>query len=235
MSSVAPPVTPRVLIVDDDRTVADVLARYLTREGYQVRTADDGPSGLQSALGDPPDLVILDLMLPGLNGAEICRRLRATAPVPVIMLTARGEEQDRVAGLELGADDYVVKPFSPREVTARARAVLRRAGRATGTPSEPGTLRAGVLELDPLGRQVRLDDEPIAVTAKEFDLLAYLMNHPGRAYRRDELFKAVWGFDYGDNSTVTVHIRRLRQKIEADPSQPRHLRTVWGIGYRFEP
>lgn len=235
VSGVASPDPPRVLIVDDDVTVADVLSRYLAREGYRVTTATDGPSGLRSALRDLPDLVILDLMLPGINGVEICRRLRATAPIPVIMLTARGEEPARVAGLELGADDYVVKPFSPREVTARAKAVLRRAGQTGGPPAEAATLRAGLLELDLLGRQVRLRDELVPMAAKEFDLLAFLMRHPGRAFRRDDLFKAVWGFEFGDNSTVTVHIRRLRQKIETDPSEPRHLQTVWGVGYRFEP
>jgi DNA-binding response OmpR family regulator len=225
----------RVLIVEDDPTVAEVVARYLTREGYVVETVGDGAIGLQRALRNPPDLVVLDLMLPSMGGLEVCRRLRAEAPVPVIMLTARGEEADRIAGLELGADDYVAKPFSPRELTARVKAVLRRAAGPLTFQQEPGVLRAGALEVDTVAHEARLGSELVALTAKEFDLLAHLMRNPRRAFRREELLDDVWGFSYGDTSTVTVHIRRLREKVETDPSNPRYVCTVWGVGYRFEP
>jgi DNA-binding response OmpR family regulator len=226
--------TPRVLNIEDDPNVAEVVTRYLEREGYVVEAADDGLEGLERALSDPPDLVVLDLMLPALSGLEVCRRLRAKAPVPVIMLTARGEEVDRIAGLELGADDYVAKPFSPRELTARVKAVLRRAAGGLAA-EEAGVLRAGDLEVDPVAHEARLHGELVSLTAREFDLLAHLMRNPRRAYRREELLADVWGFTYGDTSTVTVHVRRLREKVEADPSAPRHICTVWGVGYRFEP
>jgi DNA-binding response OmpR family regulator len=225
--------TTRVLIIEDDPNVADVVARYLEREGYAVESAADGLAGLEMALSDPPDLVVLDLMLPSLSGLEVCRRLRAKAPVPVIMLTARGEEVDRIAGLELGADDYVAKPFSPRELTARVKAVLRRASGALAA-EDTAVLRAGALEVDPVAHEARLDGEIVSLTAREFELLTHLMRNPRRAFRREELLAAVWGFTYGDTSTVTVHVRRLREKIEADPSEPRHICTVWGVGYRFE-
>ncbi|HSS08773.1 MAG TPA: response regulator transcription factor [Acidimicrobiales bacterium] len=233
----APPTAPRVLIVDDDPNVSEVVARYLEREGYQVETVGDGALGLDRALADPPDLMVLDLMLPSVAGLEVCRRLRAAAPVPIIMLTARGEEADRITGLELGADDYVAKPFSPRELTARVKAVLRRASGAISTvePQEPRVLRAGSLEVDLVAHEARVHGRLVALTAKEFDLLAHLMRNPRRAFRRDELLEDVWGFAYGDTSTVTVHIRRLREKVETDPSTPRHVCTVWGVGYRFEP
>jgi DNA-binding response OmpR family regulator len=237
--SVIPAATtaPRVLIVDDDANVAEVLARYLEREGYQVETVGDGAQALSRALADPPDLMVLDLMLPSLGGLEVCRQLRAEVPVPVIMLTARGEEADRITGLELGADDYVSKPFSPRELTARVKAVLRRATGAVSASAreEPSLLEAGSLEVDVVAHEARVDGQLVALTAKEFDLLAHLMRHPRRAFRRDQLLEDVWGFAYGDTSTVTVHIRRLREKVEADPSNPRHVCTVWGVGYRFEP
>jgi DNA-binding response OmpR family regulator len=233
----APTTAPRVLIVDDDANVAEVVARYLEREGYRVETVGDGAVALDRALADPPDLMVLDLMLPSLGGLEVCRRLRALVPVPVIMLTARGEEADRIAGLELGADDYVAKPFSPRELTARVKAVLRRAAGAVPAVSreEPATLEAGSLEVDVVAHEARVEGQLVALTAKEFDLLAHLMRNPRRAFRRDQLLEDVWGFAYGDTSTVTVHIRRLREKVEADPSHPRHVCTVWGVGYRFEP
>jgi len=226
--------TPRVLIIEDDPNVAEVVSRYLEREGYAVDTSADGLEGLERALAEPPDLVVLDLMLPSLGGLDVCRRLRAKVPVPVIMLTARGEEVDRIAGLELGADDYVAKPFSPRELTARVKAVLRR---ATGVVSaeEVEVLRAGNLEVDPVAHEARVDGQLVMLTAREFDLLAHLMRNPRRAFRREELLADVWGFSYGDTSTVTVHVRRLREKVEADPSAPRHVCTVWGVGYRFEP
>jgi len=232
----APVVAARVLIIEDDPNVAEVVGRYLSREGYEVEIASDGVTGLERALEDPPELVVLDLMLPNLGGLEVCRRIRATAPVPVIILTALGEETDRIVGLELGADDYVAKPFSPRELTARVKAVLRRATGPLAPPqAAPVVLRAGQLEVDPTAHEARLAGELVALTVKEFDLLAHLMEHPRRAFRREELLEQVWGFSYGDTSTVTVHIRRLREKIEADPSAPRYVTTVWGVGYRFEP
>jgi DNA-binding response OmpR family regulator len=232
----APPVTARVLIIEDDPNVAEVVGRYLSREGYEVEIATDGASGLERALSDPPELVVLDLMLPNLGGLEVCKRIRAAAPVPVIILTALGEEADRIVGLELGADDYVAKPFSPRELTARVKAVLRRAsGPLAASAARPALLRAGALEVDVTAHEARLAGDLVALTAKEFDLLSYLMENPRRAFRREELLERVWGFSYGDTSTVTVHIRRLREKIEADPSAPRYVTTVWGVGYRFEP
>jgi DNA-binding response OmpR family regulator len=230
----AEPMTARVLVIDDDPTMCDVVRRYLEREGFSVSLAHDGAAGLEMALRDLPDLVVLDLMLPKLDGFEVFRRVRAVAPIPVVMLTARGDEDDRVTGLELGADDYLAKPFSPRELTARVRAVLRR---ASGAMSDGGAtaLRAGELEVDVLAHEARRDGHPLALTVKEFDLLVYLMRMPNRAVRRDELLEAVWGYSYGDTATVTVHMRRLREKVELEPSAPLHLVTVQGVGYRFVP
>jgi DNA-binding response OmpR family regulator len=227
---------PKVLVVDDDSTVREVVIRYLIREGYRVEEASDGADGLRRALADPPELVVLDLMLPSLDGLEVCRQLRLSAPVPVIMLTARDEEGDRIAGLELGADDYVAKPFSPRELAARVKAVLRRTSGplAPVEPDEPN-LVAGELVVDTRARNATINGETISLTAREYDLLVHLMKHPQRAFRREELLSEVWGFEYGDASTVTVHVRRLREKIEKDPGSPRHICTVWGYGYRFEP
>lgn len=227
--------TSRILVVDDDRTVAEVVARYLERDGFEVEVIHDGRAALDRALADPPDLVVLDLMLPGLGGLEVCRRLRALAPVPVVMLTARGAESDRIVGLELGADDYVSKPFSPRELTARVRAVLRRAQ----SPLTPASRQDGVIDDDGLSidipaREVRMDGSPVPLTAREFELLAFLARHPRQAFRREDLLEEVWGTPYGDTSTITVHVRRIREKIEADPRSPRRLVTVWGIGYRWE-
>ena len=236
--------TVRVLIIEDDPTVAEVVARYLEREGYRSRSPSDGAAGLRRALAETPDLVVLDLMLPSLGGMEVFRRLRAVSPVPVIMLTARGEEADRVAGLELGADDYVAKPFSPRELMARVKTILRRADgprcprgprSAAPTVPMPARLRAGDLEIDLRATRPALHGERVALTAKEFDLLAYLMSHPRRAFRRESCSKPSGGSRSGDTSTVTVHVRRLRAKIEPDPSVPRYVCTVWGVGYRFEP
>jgi DNA-binding response OmpR family regulator len=226
--------TGRVLVVDDDPNLGEVVARYLAREGYEVDVARDGISGLDRALTGLPDVVVLDLMLPGLDGLEVFRRLRRVAPIPVVMLTARGNEEDRVAGLELGADDYLGKPFSPRELTARVKAVLRRARGGVSSTIGP-TLRGSGLEVDLVAHEARRDGQPLVLTVKEFDLLAYLMSRPGRAFRREELLAAVWGYSIGDTATVTVHVRRLREKTEDDPSAPRHLCTVRGVGYRFEP
>src|SRR4051794_302239 len=227
---------PRILVVEDDPTVSEVVTRYLEREGFVVEVAFDGAVALERALADPPELVVLDLMIPSLDGFEVCRRLRATAPVPVIMLTARGEEADRIVGLELGADDYVSKPFSPRELTARIKAVLRRAsGSVTASGTGPTVLRSGTLEVDTVAHEARRDGELVSLTSREFDLLVHLMRHPRRAFRREELLDQVWGFAYGDTSRVTVHVRRLREKVEVDAAPPRHVCTVWGVGYRFEP
>ena len=223
----------RVLIVDDEPIVRDVLQRYLARSGFDVDTAADGEQALAAMEASAPSLVLLDLMLPGLDGLEVFTRIRDRAPTPVIMLTAKGEETDRVVGLEMGADDYITKPFSPREVVARVRSVLRRTGNGDG---EQATIRAGDLEIDGPGRRVTLGDRPLTLTPKEFDLLHFLASNPGTVYGRVELLEELWDFAFdGDPSTVTVHIRRLREKIEPDPSDPRHLVTVWGVGYRFDP
>ncbi|MCI3929146.1 response regulator transcription factor [Streptomyces sp. AN091965] len=224
----------RVLVVDDDLTVAEVVTGYLERAGYVVDRAVDGPGALLGAAAREPDLVVLDLMLPGMDGLEVCRRLRARGPVPVIMLTARGDEDDRILGLEIGADDYVTKPFSPRELVLRVESVLRRSRAADPAP-RPGTrLRAGALALDPAARRATKNGTELALTVREFDLLAYFLRHPGRAFGREELMREVWGWDFGDLSTVTVHVRRLRGKVEDDPGAPRLIQTVWGVGYRLE-
>lgn len=224
-----------MLVADDDATVADVVARYLEREGFTVEIVGDGEAALQRALADPPHLLVLDLMLPGIDGLEVCRRLRALAPVPVIMLTAKGDEADRVIGLEFGADDYVAKPFSPKELTLRVKAVLRRAsGPLAAVGETPRLLTAGRVEVDVAAREVRVDGATVALTARELELLAFLMRNAGHAFRREDLLQQVWGYSIGDTSTVTVHVRRLREKIERDPAHPRHLVTVWGVGYRFD-
>jgi DNA-binding response OmpR family regulator len=226
---------PRVLVVDDDPTVADVVLAYLRRDGIDAAHAADGLAALAIAEQAPPDLVVLDVMLPGIDGLEVCRRLRAGRPdLPVVMLTARAEEEDRIAGLEVGADDYVVKPFSPRELALRVRSVLRRTERHQSDPP-PKVLIDGDLVVDTRARSATQAGRPLALTVREFDLLAYLVANPGRALRRDELMRDVWGWDVGDLSTVTVHVRRLREKVEADPAAPVRLATVWGVGYRWDP
>ena len=229
-----PKSTNRILVVDDDALLADVVSRYLSREGFEVEVCTNGHDGLARALDWLPDLVVLDLMLPALPGLELFRRLRRVAPIPVVMLTARGSEEDRVAGLELGADDYIGKPFSPRELTARVKAVLRRASGGTLAVPPGSILRAGLLEVDLLAYQATRDGRPLMLTAKEFELLAYLIANPGRAFARDELLLQVWGFSVGDTATVTVHVRRIREKIETDPANPSLICTVRGIGYRFD-
>jgi DNA-binding response OmpR family regulator len=225
----------RVLVVEDDRTVAEVVTRYLEREGFAVESVGDGNEALARADAQLPDLVVLDIMLPGLDGLEVCRLLRSRAPIPVVMLTARGSEEDRVLGLELGADDYVAKPFSPRELTARVKAVLRRAGSPLGDVDSAGTVEYDGLQVDLGAREARVRGELATLTAREFELLAFLVRRPRQVFRRDELLEHVWGYTYGDTATVTVHIRRLREKIEDDPSAPRRITTVWGVGYRFDP
>jgi DNA-binding response OmpR family regulator len=230
------PEQPRVLVVDDDPTVAEVVARYLERDGCRVEVVADGRVALSKIETGPCDLVILDVMLPGLDGFEVCRRLREHSRIPVIMLTARGEAVERINGLELGADDYVVKPFSPRELAARVKAVLRRTRMAAhGADHDPpdGLRTYHGMELDERSRQLRIDGQPVSLTAREFDLLAFLIRHPGEVFRREVLLDRVWGYTFGDTSTVTVHVRRLREKIEPDPSAPTYVQTVWGVGYRF--
>ncbi|GHE05172.1 response regulator transcription factor [Streptomyces alanosinicus] len=222
----------RILVVDDDPTVAEVVTGYLHRAGYLVDRADDGPTALTRAAAHRPDLVVLDLMLPGMDGLEVCRRMRDRGPVPVIMLTARGDEDDRILGLEVGADDYVTKPFSPRELVLRVESVLRRSRPAATTGHRLAT--AG-LSVDPDARRATKNGGELALTLREFDLLAFFLRHPGRAFSREDLMREVWGWDFGDLSTVTVHVRRLRGKVEDDPARPRLIQTVWGVGYRFEP
>ena len=224
----------RVLVVDDDPTVSEVVGRYLDHAGFAVSSIRDGRVALEQAITDPPDLVILDLMMPGLDGLEVFKRLRAHAPVPVIMLTALGDEADRLIGLELGADDYVTKPFSPRELVLRVQSVLRRSN--AQLPSAATTfLRDGGLVVDIAAHQATRDGQPLALTAREYDLLVFLLQNARQAYSREDLLRLVWGWDYADHSTVTVHVRRLREKIEVDPRKPTRVVTVFGVGYRFDP
>ncbi|GAA2615928.1 response regulator transcription factor [Dactylosporangium fulvum] len=221
-----------MLVVDDDPTVSDVVRRYLEREGFAVRLAGDGPSALDAYAQERPDLLVLDLMLPGIDGLEVCRRLRERdRDLPIIMLTALGEESDRVLGLEIGADDYVTKPFSPRELVLRVQSVLRRTSPA---PPQVAELVDGDLRVDVARRTASLHELELALTVREFDLLAFLMRNPGRVLRRAELLQQVWGWTFGDQSTVTVHIRRLREKVEDNPAEPKRILTVWGVGYRYE-
>ena len=221
----------RILLVEDEATIAQVVRDYLLQAGFQVDMAGDGFTALRLAQTHKPDLIILDRMLPGLDGAEVCRRIRATQTVPVIMLTALGTEDDRILGLEMGADDYVTKPFSPRELVLRVKSVLRRS--ITEFTPEPTVEVAGFV-LNPASRTVRQGGIELALTAREFDLLAFFLRRPNQVFSRDALIKAVWGWDFGDLSTVTVHVRRLREKIESLPTSPVLLKTVWGQGYRFD-
>ena len=221
----------RILLVEDEQTIAGVVRDYLLQAGFQVDLARDGFVALELASSRRPDLVILDRMLPGLDGVEVCRRLRKTTAVPVIMLTALGTEDDRILGLEAGADDYVTKPFSPRELVLRVRSVLRRSLQDF-SPEPP--LEAAGFELNPAARTVTHRGRRLSLTVREFDLLAFLLRRPNQAFSREDLIKAVWGWDFGDLSTVTVHVRRLREKIEEDPQQPILLKTVWGVGYRLD-
>jgi DNA-binding response OmpR family regulator len=227
-----------VLVVEDEPTIAEVVARYLDRAGYRTAVAGDGPSALELAAHRRPDLVVLDLMLPGIDGLEVMRRLReadrersAVERIAVILLTAKGEESDRITGLRLGADDYVVKPFSPRELVARVDAVLRR---VEASPAPQAAIELADLTIDPSSRQVHVRGQEVVLTQREFDLLLFIARHPGQVFSREGLMDAVWQYSfYTDTSTVTVHIRRLRAKIERDPAQPDHIQTVWGVGYRF--
>jgi DNA-binding response OmpR family regulator len=226
-----------ILVVDDEQSISEVVSLYLTRSGYDVKVVHDGKAALHLLTQQKPELVILDLMLPGIDGWEITRRLRAEGNTPIIMLTARKEESDRILGLEMGADDYVVKPFSPQELVSRVRAVLRRVhGIGPSAPSQEAALHFGDLQIDPVTRLVTVRGMEIMLTAKEFDLLWFLAKHPRQVFNRDQLLDNVWGeTTYIDPSTVTVHVRRVREKIEADSSHPHHIHTVWGVGYKFEP
>jgi len=222
----------RILVVDDDLTVREVLASYLRARGHDVVEAGDGEQALREMRAAAADLVVLDVMLPGIDGLEVCRRLRTMGDVPVIMLTALGREADRVLGLEIGADDYVGKPFSPRELVLRVDSVLRR---ATGdTAGLPAVIEDGDLVIDGRRHVATRSGAPLALTVREFALLRFLVAHPGTAFTRDDLLQHVWGWSIGDQSTVTVHVRRLREKVESDPRQPSRLLTVWGVGYRWE-
>jgi DNA-binding response OmpR family regulator len=222
-----------VLVVDDEPIVRDVVVRYLRREGYETLEAGDGLRAQELLREHEPNLVVLDLMLPGMDGLQLCRWIRSHSELPVIMLTARAEEADRIVGLEFGADDYVTKPFSPRELAARVRTVLRRSRLTVGASER---IAYGDLELDAAAREVTKAGTELRLTAKEFDLLWFLASHPRRVFSRDQLMDRVWGYEPAfDTGTVTVHVRRLREKIEDDPSKPRRLETVWGVGYRFCP
>jgi DNA-binding response OmpR family regulator len=224
----------RILVVEDEAIVAEVVERFLRREGYETLVAEDGRNALNALGSFLPDLIVLDLMLPEVDGLEVCREVRARGQTPIIMLTARGEEADKVLGLGLGADDYVTKPFSPRELAARVEAVLRRAKALPVNDAE--TLRFGALRMSARTRVVERDGVDLRLTAREFDLLIFLARNAGQVFSRDHLMDAVWDYDFaGDSGTVTVHMRRLREKIEEDPSRPRYLKTVWGVGYKFEP
>ena len=226
-----------ILVVDDEASVVEVVSLYLQKEGFQVRTAHDGYTALAAIRYRLPSLVVLDVMLPQVDGLEIMRRLRddPASDVPVILLTARSQETDRIYGLELGADDYVTKPFSPAELVSRVKAVLRRThGKGSGQGERP--LQYGDLSINPITRQVKVGEDEVELTATEFNLLWFMAQHPRQVFKRDQLLENVWGFsEYVDPSTVTVHIRRLREKIEQDASAPQWLLTVWGVGYKFDP
>ncbi len=224
-----------IMVVEDEPNLAEVVSLYLRRAGYQVQVIPDGEQALRALEQQLPDLLILDIMLPGIDGLSITRWLRDHSDTPIIMLTARRTEADRIAGLEMGADDYVVKPFSPQELVSRVRAVLRRT-HGSGVDSTEQPLTFGSLRIDPVTRLVNLGSDEIMLTAKEFDLLWLMASYPRKVYTREQLLDRIWGHsEYIDPGTVTVHIRRLREKIEQDPAQPVHLVTVWGVGYKFEP
>ncbi|MBT3714330.1 MAG: response regulator transcription factor [Anaerolineae bacterium] len=222
-----------ILVVDDEDTIREVVRRYLEREGFAVKEAADGYEALDIIGLAPPTLIVLDLMLPGIDGLTLTQHLRQDHQIPIIMLTAKGESSDRIRGLDLGADDYITKPFNPQEVVSRVRAVLRRTG-STPEPISPQPIQVGRLDIDPIARNLDVDGQSISLTAKEFDLLLYFAQHPQQVFTRSQLLAHIWGDElYIDPSTVTVHIRRLREKIEVNPSQPQYIHTVWGVGYKF--
>jgi DNA-binding response OmpR family regulator len=221
-------------VVEDDTTMAEVLLAYLERAGYRVEWATDGSDALTLWQRTSPDVVILDIMLPGLSGLEVLRRRRHDGDhTAVVMLSARGEEEDRLVGLETGADDYVVKPFSPREVVLRVEALLRRTERLAGSQLLNQVIEVGPVRVDLAAHTAHLDRRALTLTTREFDLLAFLAAHPGQTFSKEELLRRVWGWDFGDTSTVTVHVRRLREKLEQDPSHPQLVLTVGRAGYRM--
>ena len=225
----------KIVVVEDEPSISEVVTLYLRRAGYTVSCYSDGLAALNALTSQLPDLIILDVMLPGMDGFTLTRNLRDQSDVPIILLTSRREESDRIAGLELGADDYVVKPFSPQELVSRVRAVLRRA-RSNNEITNESVLNFKGLTINPQTRDVSMDGEPIILTAKEFDLLFHMALHPRQVFTREQLLENIWGFShYIDPGTVTVHMRRLREKIEKDPTTPVYILTVWGIGYKFEP
>jgi DNA-binding response OmpR family regulator len=234
MNSLAQQARAKVLVVEDEPAIADVVARYLKRAGYETAIAATGRGALGQSEAVRPDVVVLDLMLPDIDGLEVMRRMRrGDWRSAIILLTARGEESDRIVGLRLGADDYVVKPFSPAELVARVDAVLRR---IEPLPEREPPLRFDRLAIDPAARTAEFDGRLLELTQREFDLLLFLARHPGQVFTRNQLMEHVWRYTfYTDTSTVTVHIRRLRAKLEPDPARPRHVETVWGVGYRFAP
>ncbi len=225
----------RILVVDDDPTVSEVVARYLRRAGLEVTVVSDGLRAVEVALATAPDLVVLDLMLPGLDGLTVFGRIRERSPVPIVMLTALSDEADRLVGLELGADDYVTKPFSPRELVLRVQSILRRSTAEPVSAAPASVLTDGDLVVDLGAHEVTLSGQTLALTAREYDLLAFLMQNPRQAFDRAQLLARVWGWDFGDQSTVTVHVRRLREKVEPDATLPTRIVTVFGVGYRYEP
>jgi DNA-binding response OmpR family regulator len=227
-------VSQKILVVDDEPHILELVKYNLAQEGYEVLTAHDGAQAVARARDSQPDLIILDIMLPYVDGLEVCRQIRRDSAVPIIMLTAKGGELERVVGLEIGADDYVTKPFSPRELGARVRAILRRTT-AEASPGQAGPLRGGGLILDPNTHEVTLDGRAVDLTAKEFELLRLLLSHPNRVFTRDFLLEHIWGYDYyGSTRTVDMHISRLREKIEDDPASPTYIVTVRGVGYKFK-
>jgi len=224
-----------VLVVEDDDTVANVVVGYMRRGGHETTRVADGRKALESVAAGVPDIIILDLMLPEVDGLEVCRQVRQTLPdLPIVMLTALSEPDDRIAGLELGADDYITKPFSPRELALRVESILRRSAAHDKPAPKPTALTAGSITVDTAARRATKNGHELALTVRELDLLSFLMSNPGQAFSREQLMKEVWGWTFGDQSTVTVHVRRLREKVEDDATNPTLIQTVWGVGYRLE-
>ncbi|MCL5056757.1 MAG: response regulator transcription factor [Actinobacteria bacterium] len=228
----------KILVVDDEDKIRNIVRMYFTKEGFGIEEAANGKQALEKIKTEKFDLIILDIMMPDIDGWTVCREVRARSSVPIIMLTAKGEEVDRIVGLEMGADDYVVKPFSPRELLARVKAVLRRTARSPVNGENKENINAGTkvsVEINPETRSVTVCGQPVSLTVKEFDLIYHMSRHPGRAHTRDELLQEVWGFDYyGDTRTVDTHINRLRDKLNKVPGSPDIIRTIWGVGYKFE-
>lgn len=225
---------PEILVVDDEPGIVRLIQMYLDREGFVTVTATTGADALVQVKDVKPALIILDIMLPDIDGWEVCREIRRTNDVPIIMLTAREADEDKIVGLELGADDYLTKPFVPRELVARVKAILRRSGKQS-SQSDGEVIELGELKIEPDRREVWLNGEPIQLRAKEYDLLTQLARKPGIVFSREQLLQTVWGYDFlGDSGTIDVHVRRLRAKLNDDSSNPRYIETVWGVGYRFK-